>query len=104
MSESFVPLVHKPKIYQGRPWRLNQMKKEGIPNVNMIKSKLKSAGFLILILAAAVIAVGQGLPKGPTWDKTALPAKESKLPKSPAVSHSVKAGPPGPGIGARRCG
>ena len=31
---------------------------------------LKSAGLLVLILAAAVISMGQGLPKKPVWDKS----------------------------------
>ena len=56
---------------------------------------LKSAGLLVLTLAAAVILMGQGLPKKPVWDKSAFPAGEAKQSKGPAASGGVKSGSPG---------
>ena len=56
---------------------------------------IKSAGLLVLILAAAVISMGQGLPKKPVWDKSAFPAGEAKPSKGPAASGGVKSGSAG---------
>jgi hypothetical protein len=61
----------------------------------MMTKRLKSFGFLVLILAAAVILMGQGLPKKPSWDKNALPAAEAKPSKGPAASDGVKSGAAG---------
>jgi len=56
---------------------------------------LKSAGLLVLALAAAVMLMGQSLPKKPVWDQGVFPAGKSKESKGPAVSSSVKSGTPG---------
>ena len=53
---------------------------------------LKSAGLLVLALAAAVMLMGQSLPKKPVWDKGAFPAAETKQSKGPAASIGVKSG------------
>ena len=63
---------------------------------------LTSAGLLVLILAAAVISMGQGLPKGPVWDKGALPGGEAKQSKRPAASGGVESG--SAGIEVRKLG
>jgi Pectate lyase superfamily protein len=62
----------------------------------IMNQRLKSAGLLVLTLVAAVILMGQGLPKKPNWDKSALPAAEAKQSKAPAAEPGgVKSGPPG---------
>ncbi|MDO9533494.1 MAG: right-handed parallel beta-helix repeat-containing protein, partial [Deltaproteobacteria bacterium] len=66
----------------------------------MLKSLMKnqglqSAGLLVLILAAAVMLMGQSLPKKPVWDKGAFPAAETKQSKGPAASGGVKSGSAG---------
>jgi len=63
---------------------------------------LKSAGLLVLTLVAAVILMGQSLPKGPAWDKGAFPGGEAKQSKGPAASGGVKSG--SPGIEVRKLG
>ena len=60
---------------------------------SLLKNKgLKSAGLLVLTLMAAVILMGQGLPKKPSWDKSAFPAAETKPPKGPAASVDAEIG------------
>ena len=56
---------------------------------------LKSAGLLVLALAAAVMLMGQSLPKKPVWDQSAFPAAEAKQSKGPAASirHEVRMHP-----------
>ena len=71
------------------------MRKLKILNSRMMKNGLKSAGLLVLTLAGAVFLMGQGLPKGPTWDKSASQARETKQPKVPVASPSMKAGSSG---------
>ena len=44
---------------------------------------IKSAGLLVLILVAALLLMGQGLPKKPVWDQSAVPAGEAKPSKGP---------------------
>jgi hypothetical protein len=56
---------------------------------------LKSAGLLVLTLAAAVMLMGQSLPKTPVWDQSAFPAAEAKQSKGPAASIGMKSGAPG---------
>jgi hypothetical protein len=56
---------------------------------------LKSAGLLVLTLAAAVILMGQGLPQKPSWDQSVSPAAKAKQSKGPAASGGVKSGLPG---------
>ena len=63
---------------------------------------LKTAGLLVLTLAAAVMLMGQGLPKGPAWDKGALPGGEAKPSKGPAASGGVESG--SAGIEVRKMG
>ena len=55
---------------------------------------LKSAGLLVLTLVAAVILMGQSLPKKPAWDKDAVPAGEAKQSKGIAASGGEKSGSP----------
>lgn len=71
------------------------MRKVKLPSSSMMKNGLKVAGLLVLILVVAVILMGQGLPKRPTWDKSASQARETKQPKVPAASPSMVAGSPG---------
>ena len=53
---------------------------------------LKSAGLLVLTLAAAVILMGQSLPQKPVWDQSAFPADEAKQSKGPAAAGGLKSG------------
>src|SRR5665648_28090 len=70
---------------------------------SLMKNKgLTSAGLLVLTLVAAVILMGQSLPKKPVWDKGALPAGEAKQSKGPAASGGVESG--SPGIEVRKLG
>jgi hypothetical protein len=68
----------------------------------MMNKGLKTAGLLVVTLVAAVILMGQGLPKKPVWDKGALPAAETKQSKGPAASIGVKSG--SAGIEVRKLG
>lgn len=61
----------------------------------MMHKGLKSTGLLVLTLAAAVMLMGQSLPKKPVWDQSAFPAAEAKQSKGPAASIGVKSGAPG---------
>ena len=55
---------------------------------------LKSAGLLVLTMIAAVILMGQSLPKKPVWDQSAFPAGEAKQSKGPTTSGGVESGSP----------
>jgi hypothetical protein len=57
-----------------------------------ISKGIKSAGLLVLILVAALLLMGQGLPKKPVWDQRAVPAGEAKPSKVPAAFGGVKLG------------
>lgn len=71
-----------------------EMKKARMLKSFMMRKGLKSAGLLVLTLAAAVILMGQGLPRKPVWDKGAFPAREAKQNKGPAASGGRKSGSP----------
>ena len=71
------------------------MKRAGKLKYLMRNQGVKSAGLIVLTLAAAVILMGQGLPQKPSWDKDAVPAGEARQSKRPAASESVKSGSPG---------
>lgn len=78
------------------------MKRAGMLKCLRMNKRLKSAGLIVLILAAAVMVMGQGLPKGPAWDKGALPGGEAKQSKGPAASGGVESG--SAGIKVRKMG
>ena len=60
-----------------------------------MNQKLKSTGLLVLTLAAAMIVMGQSLPKKPVWDQGTFPAGEAKQSKGAAASSGVESGSPG---------
>jgi hypothetical protein len=60
-----------------------------------VNQGIKSAGRLVLILAAAVILMGQGLPQKPVWDQSAFPAAEAKQSKGSAAAGGVQSGSAG---------
>ena len=67
----------------------------------MIRRGLKSAGLLVLTLGAAVMLMGQGLPRKPVWDQDAFPAPKAR-PKQATGPASGVVQPGSPGIEVRQ--